>query len=279
LQWDLENPEGLGTEGSGGSGGLGSGGSGGSGYGDAVALLALLISIVALIVATVGVVHARSQAVHLRDQAVHLRDEAAHLRDQAARALELVAQARTQALETGQLLQQTARQWHALVTPQFDVILSVGEGDPEARRPRLRLHLVGPVGLDRLDVLTVKIRDDPGPAGAGQLPEDAEGETGDAVSGESREAVRGPYRFEPGTDGTDEVGRAAAPALLEMDDWHTLQLERTEPPDGYPGGGEGWRLRYPISSPVLLLLHCERSGYRPWDIRCEASPQHSPWVS
>lgn len=255
-----------------------------------MAVLALLISVVALVLAGLGAAYARQQATQTGARLAEARDQAAetarHL-SEVRRYLDEVRHGMSaleaQASQTSRLRDVVLRDRHELLAPQFDVILSVAEDDPQALRPRLRLHLVGPRGLDRLDAVTVTIRDAPAAGAAADPADDADGA---GSGGEQQEGdrpaeaadpvgdgvVHGPYRFPPGTDGADELGRSVAPVPLEADEWHVLRLERTPTPDDHPGGAQAWQEAYPATLPVRLLLHCERDGYQPWDLRCEAVP-------
>src|SRR6185437_11233766 len=85
---------------------------------------------------------------------------------------------------------------HSEPTPRFRVRVEPWTaGNNEDLR--LRIMLTGPTGLDRIDGLTVTIRDDHFRRGDGTL----------TAGGPTREEVKaqvwGPYRFRPGT-GPDE---------------------------------------------------------------------------
>ena len=101
------------------------------------------------------------------------------------------------------------RRWHADLTPQFELACRVTSGE----RATLRVALVGPAALDRIDRVTVRIRDD--------IPGRAPVTPGGPTAEEIARQVWGPYRFVPGVDGADQdrplgrtvwaaVGRLAA---------------------------------------------------------------------
>jgi hypothetical protein len=149
--------------------------------------------------------------------------------------------------------------WHADLTPQFEVGCIAGYGD----RAELRLAFVGPAGLDRLDEVTVAIRDDI----RGRAPVSAGGPTAEQVA----QQVWGPYRFVPGVDGADKTGRAVAPVELLLGDWRPFALEQTPPPPwSTEGSGQWWRQQY-TGKPVRLTLHCRGKGREPWTIPLEVA--------
>ena len=121
------------------------------------------------------------------------------------------------------------RRWHADLTPQFEVRCRVMSGE----RAKLGVALVGPAALDRLDQVTVRIRDDV----PGRAPVTPSGPTAEEIARQ----VWGPYRFVPGVDGADQPGRSVAPFGLLLGDWRPLALERTRRRPGRPirpaGGG------------------------------------------
>lgn len=94
---------------------------------------------------------------------------------------------------------------------------------------RLRIMLTGPTGLDRIDGLTVTIRDDHFRRGEGTLT------AGSPTREEIRAQVWGPNRFRPGT-GPDEAradddGRVTVyDAQLPIGEELPYLLERTRPP-------------------------------------------------
>ncbi|WP_124774363.1 hypothetical protein [Micromonospora inaquosa] len=88
--------------------------------------------------------------------------------------------------------------------------------------------LIGPPGLDRLDRLTVTIRNDHFSRGKGEHRQHLDGPTQDEI----REHIWGPYRFTPGTGPddaqADRKGRGTAyDAPLPIGEELPYQLEQT----------------------------------------------------
>jgi hypothetical protein len=147
------------------------------------------------------------------------------------------------------------RRWHADLTPQFEVRCWVTSGE----RAKLRVALVGPAALDRLDRVTVRIRDDI----PGRAPVTASGPTAEEIARQ----VWGPYRFVPGVDGADQTGRRVAPFGLLLGDWRPLALERTPSPT-WSTDPAGWRRQYD-DHPARLTLTCVREGDERWTVPLE----------
>ncbi len=147
------------------------------------------------------------------------------------------------------------RRWHADLTPRFEVGCRVTSGE----RAELRVALVGPAGLDRLDRVTVRIRDD--------LPGRAPVTSGGPTAEEIARQVWGPYRFVPGVDGADRTGRCVASFGLLLGDWRPLALERTQAPT-WSAEPAGWRRQYD-DHPVRLTLMCVREGDERWTVPLE----------
>jgi hypothetical protein len=144
------------------------------------------------------------------------------------------------------------RRWHAYLTPQFELTCRVTSGE----RATLRVALVGPAALDRLDQVTVHIRDD--------IPGRAPVTPGGPTAEEIARQIWGPYRFVPGVDGADQTGRSVAPFELLLGDWRPLTLERTPAPT-WSSDATGWRRQY-NDQPVRLTLACVREGDEPWTV-------------
>lgn len=145
--------------------------------------------------------------------------------------------------------------WHADLTPKFEVTCQTTGGD----RAQLRVALVGPAGLDRLDRVIVSVRDDI----RGRRPVTAGGPSAEQIA----QHVWGPYRFVPGVDRADQTGRTVAPVELHLGDWRPFALERTPPPP-WSGDIETWRRQYD-SQPLRLTLTCHRQGDQPWTVPIE----------
>jgi hypothetical protein len=115
---------------------------------------------------------------------------------------------------------------------------------------------VGPAGLDRLDQVTVRIRDD--------IPGRAPVTSGGPSAEEIARQVWRPYRFVPGVDGAVQTGRFVAPFGLLLGDRRPLALERTPAPT-WSSDATGWRRQYD-DQPVRLTLACVREGDEPWTV-------------
>lgn len=126
---------------------------------------------------------------------------------------------------------EAARQWEHL-TPQFSWSLELL--NPGGSFMRLVLELNGPLALEQLESLTVRIRDDrPGRADEAQI---GRGPTAEQI----RAQVWGPYQFTPdtgpgagpGVGGADPNGRSVDVAALPLLVGEALpfQLEPTRPP-------------------------------------------------
>jgi hypothetical protein len=154
------------------------------------------------------------------------------------------------------------RRWHADLTPRFELACRVTSG----ARAELRVALVGPAGLDRLDRVTVRIRDD--------IPGRAPVISGGPTAEEIARQVWGPYRFVPGVDGADQTGRRVAPFGLLLGDWRPLALERTPAP-AWSADPAVWRRQFD-DQPVRLTLACVREGDEPWTVPLEVQVEDTP---
>jgi hypothetical protein len=165
--------------------------------------------------------------------------------------------ARYSARATAALTAIEQRRLHAELTPVFELSCQPAGGD----RAELRVAFVGPPGLDRLDQVTVMIRDDI----RGRKAVTAGGPTAEEIAAQ----VWGPYRFVPGVDGADKSGRGVEPVSLMLGDWRPFSLERTRPPT-WSNDDAKWRRQY-ADQPVRLEITCQRDGYSPWVIPLEVS--------
>jgi hypothetical protein len=161
-----------------------------------------------------------------------------------------------QGIETRNLRRLDEQRRHDALTPQFELTLE-SRGDEQLRSPRLSVRLIGPVGLDRLDEVTVSVRDDRPHRGRHAL---AGGPDEAAIAAQ----VWGPYRFRPGVDGADPDGRSVASVALEQDEPHLFQMERTLPPPWYTPA-TSWECDHPVTAPVRLTFHCRHDGHA-WDV-------------
>ncbi|WP_411147349.1 hypothetical protein [Streptomyces sp. A30] len=148
--------------------------------------------------------------------------------------------------------------WHRELTPQLQLRI-----DPNNHF--LYVRFVRPAALGRLQV-QLQVRDD---RDRSQDPELA----GSVTAQMRAEVIWGPYRFRPGIDGADNLGRTLAPFFFEPDDLHRVAIDPTLTPTWFEGptGEQRWREQY-RTSPMRLWATCEAPGHKPWRLSCEP-----PW--
>ena len=152
---------------------------------------------------------------------------------------------------------------NAELTPRFRVTCE--PSNPGSPTLRLRVFLSGPPELERLDALTVTIRDDhPWRSQGTPL---AGGPTPEQVAAQ----IWGPYRFIPGTGpgadsvrgipGADPTGRTTPTGGLPVGEELPFFLEPTFPPSWSQQPQDHWLTE---SAPVVRLrLECRRDGWDP----------------
>jgi hypothetical protein len=133
------------------------------------------------------------------------------------------------------------------------------------------VFLIGPPELERLDALTVTIRDDHPWRGQGTPV--AGGPTPEQVAAQ----VWGRYRFIPGTGpgagsvtgitGADPAGRTTVTAGLPVGEELPFDLEPTNPPRWSGWNRSGWQQA--VGPMLRLRLECHRDGWEPWSLPCE----------
>ncbi|MHB8290389.1 MAG: hypothetical protein ACYDEY_14390 [Acidimicrobiales bacterium] len=171
------------------------------------------------------------------------------------------------AAETTAALDQQRR--HAEITPHFRVTCQ--RGNAEVDRLDLRLFLIGPPELERLDTLVVVVRDDhPWRNTATQL---AGGPTAEAVA----KQIWGPYRFVPGVGpgadpvrgipGADLTGRTTPTGGMPVGEELRFALEPTQPPPWSHQTQRDWQRE--LGTKLRLKLECGRIGWEPWPLTCE----------
>lgn len=158
---------------------------------------------------------------------------------------------------------------HAEMTPRFRI--TVAPANPGSDSLRLGVFLVGPPELDRLDSLTVTIRDD--------HPWRAQGSplAGGPSTEEVAAQIWGPYRFMPGTGpgadstkgipGADPTGRVTPTRGMPVGEALPFFLEPTRPPQWSAQPLENWR--HERGPAIRLQLECRRDGWEPWTLTCE----------
>jgi hypothetical protein len=167
--------------------------------------------------------------------------------------------ARASATAATVLTQLEQGRWHNELTPRFTVTATAQPGE---RLWLLVVVLNGPPALDRLDQLTVTIRDD---------TTDHRSLTGEQTDEQIAAQIWGPYGFAPGVDGGDRTGRAVAPIRLLLGDGRQFQLEPSTPPPWWTDP-EAWRAKY-AAAPIRLAIHCRRNDNdHEWNVPLEIVP-------
>jgi hypothetical protein len=177
-------------------------------------------------------------------------------------ALASAAYTRRQAVATEATAAIEGKRLHDDLTPELAVTCTERTG---TRWADMTVEMTGPAGLDGLDEVTVRIRDD--------IP-DRKPTPGSTLTEEEVSAVIwGPYRLNPGVRDTDPEGRAHGPFRLPKHEPYPVQLEQTTaPPWATP---TFWQDQYD-GTPVRLEVTCRRAGYEPWILRLEAEPHGEP---
>ena len=154
---------------------------------------------------------------------------------------------------------------HAELSPRFRVTCEPWGVGQDYKR--LRVMLLGPIALDHLDTLTVRIRDDQ--FRRREFSTLAGGPTPHQIGRQ----IWGPYRFSPfiGPDDarSDETGRitfygTAIPVGEEL----MFQIEPTMPPQWATSTPrEEWQRQR--GTVIRLALDAQQTDLRPWTIPCE----------
>jgi hypothetical protein len=166
------------------------------------------------------------------------------------------------AVYTGMQVQIERDRRHEELTP--DLKVDCISKDHDANQVELTVELVGPPGLDGLDEVTVRVRDD--------MP-DRKPRPGSQLTKEQiSEVIWGPYRIRAGLRDTDETGRTHGPFRLPKNEPYPVPLERSYPPSWTEP--QRWRADY-FGMPVRIEIICARDGYKPWTIPAEV-PVTSP---
>jgi hypothetical protein len=162
---------------------------------------------------------------------------------------------RQQARAAGVTAANDTKRLHADQTPEFAVAC-------EARANGLvnvTLELTGPQGLNRLDEVTISIRDD-------WVVKPPPGATPEQVAA----AITGPYRFMAGIGLTDQYGRGHGPSQLDKHAPYRVLLEPTYPPPWVDPGR--WRSQFD-GQPGRLEITCRADGYDPWILQRDIGPK------
>jgi len=164
---------------------------------------------------------------------------------------------------------------HSELTPRFRVRVEPWTAGND-QDLRLRIMLTGPAGLDRIDGLTVRVRDD----------HFRRGESTPTAGGPTREEIKaqiwGPYRFRPGTgpdeSRADDDGRVTVyDAELPIGEELPYFLERTRPPTwARHMTQERWNeQRGPV---IRIAVEAWHNDHGRWTLPCEVdlSADHNP---
>lgn len=159
---------------------------------------------------------------------------------------------------------------HDELTPKFDISIEAGENGV-SEHAHMRVTLIGPDGLDRLDEVTITILDEAGKDHWGYgLPDKVSAE-------EAASFVWGPWEFNTGASAQVTDNRTTRPQPYSRPDgknWDRLGLRRTRP--GYWMGEmtpEQWQRQQ--DGPVRLRITCRR-GHEQWTLLREVEVQEPP---
>jgi hypothetical protein len=145
---------------------------------------------------------------------------------------------------------------HEDLTPDLDIRCAEINGG----KAILEVELTGPAGLDRLDEVRVRIRND---------RRDRTIPNSNGLSAEQlADAIFGPYRLQL-APAIDRVGREMAFSLPKQEP-RRLFLEESMVPSWYTVP-ELWRRQFE-GTPIRLELTCRRDGYEPWVVLREITP-------
>ncbi|QGV79983.1 hypothetical protein [Streptomyces ficellus] len=145
--------------------------------------------------------------------------------------------------------------WHKEMTPQVEVRFDDSRGYPE-----LLVQFLGPAPLMRIEA-ALRIRDDKERSGS-QI---GGGPTAQQVA----DVIWGPYRFRPGVDGADALGRAVAPVALLHHGHTRFALEPTLAPSWY-ASTQTWRAEHD-GKQLRLWVQCSAEGHKPWLLSADVS--------
>jgi hypothetical protein len=146
---------------------------------------------------------------------------------------------------------------HAELIPTFEVRTKRVNDDVILIYPKL----VGPPSLDRIDRLTVIVRDD--------TVDHSSELAGSPTSEQLAATIWGPYRLTPMIDGASSDGRSVGPVRLLLGDDRPFQFESTRPPIWTDA--QWWDSQY-RHTPIRLAFRCETDGFEPWIVPTEVKP-------
>lgn len=148
---------------------------------------------------------------------------------------------------------------HAEMRPHF--LVTCEAPSPGTNQRRLLIKLMGPGDLEKIDNLTVTIRDD---SYFRLKPTPSSGSVGDHVWG--------PVRFIPGTGpgtttrtgavGADKAGRTTQSVGMPVGEEHSYQLESTRPPNDGAWTLNQWQAE--VSSTLRIQIKSQRKDWDDW---------------
>lgn len=143
--------------------------------------------------------------------------------------------------------------WHTEMTPQVQLRF-----DNDGGAPHVVVKFLGPAPLTRIKTV-LRIRDDRerGSSHVGGAP----------TARQVADVVWGPFRFRPGVDGADPLGRAVAPFVLVHQAHTRFALEPTPAPSWYPSP-QVWRDDYD-GTKLRLWVECSAEGHKPWTLSAD----------
>jgi len=154
---------------------------------------------------------------------------------------------------------------HAELTPVFEIACTAGENGV-GNHGELRVTLIGPDGLDRLDEVTIVILDEAGANHWGHGYPSGVNEEG------ARRFVWGPWEFNTGASAQVTDNRTTRPRPYSRADgqnWDRLSLIRTRPGHWMSMSQEQWQKR--SEGPVRLQITGCRGGEQ-WTLLREVEP-------
>jgi hypothetical protein len=142
---------------------------------------------------------------------------------------------------------------HEQLTPQLTIEAAAPRQGGD--RVRLTVRLEGPDGLDRLDEVSVRVADD-----RRRTPTIEGGPTQQQLD----ETIWGPYRFVPGVDGADRLGRMVPAFPLARGHSRPLEMEPNPAPLWVSLPGQ-WIQDY-AEQRIRLEIICTREGDPLWRV-------------
>lgn len=145
--------------------------------------------------------------------------------------------------------------------------------NPNGASGLLTIRLDGPYALERLDRVTVTIRDQrlhPGHYLLKGMPNPEQ----------ARAPIWGPYRFDQDdqNQAVHQGGRVVSFAAgISVGDQIGCQLSPTVEPTWVADDAPHWELAYD-GAPVRVMVECEKSGFSPWRIPIEAPTEQPPQI-